>query len=192
VPKVKVIKPTATEIKEAKAAKLAQAKAEQVANAMATQVINPLGGSVVPTVRKAVPGKKAAPNHRVALEDESTWSKPELTSVRKILAKDAHDLETEIALAEAKFHSLIMDSGEGAGDDQADAGTKTFEREHEISILSNKRDLLDQTNRALERIAAGTYGQCENCGRPIGKYRLLEANPRATLCMPCREREDRA
>jgi RNA polymerase-binding transcription factor DksA len=109
-----------------------------------------------------------------------------------MLTSEAAELAVEIAQAEESFHALIMESGEGAGDDQADAGTKTFEREHEISILSNKKDLLDQTNRALERIEAGTYGASENCGKQIGKLRLQEANPRATMCMPCREREDRS
>jgi RNA polymerase-binding protein DksA len=125
-------------------------------------------------------------------EDESSWSKTELNAVRKTLTLEAAELAAEIAEAEEKFHALIMESGEGAGDDQADAGTKTFEREHEISILSNKKDLLDQTNRALDRIEAGTYGACENCGKQIGKLRLQEANPRATMCMPCRQREDRS
>jgi DnaK suppressor protein len=91
-----------------------------------------------------------------------------------------------------KRTSSIVESGEGAGDDQADAGTKTFEREQEISILSNKKDMLDQIFHALERLDQGTYGSCEDCGRPIGKHRLMEANPRATLCMSCREREDRS
>jgi len=185
-------KPTATQVKETKAAKLAAAKAEQIAAAVAAQVITPIGGAFIPTVRKAVPGKKVAPKHRTIEEDESTWTKIELNQVRKILLKDAAELVAEIAIAEEKFHHLIMDSGEGAGDDQADAGTKTFEREHEMSILSNKRDLLDQTNHALARLDAKTYGLCETCGRPIGKYRLLEANPRANLCMPCREKEDRS
>ncbi len=157
----------------------------------APQVINPIGG-VIPSVRKAVPGKKSAPKHPTIVEDESNWLKSELTTVRKILEKDALDLAAEIAELDENLHSIIMDSGEGAGDDQADAGTKTFEREHEISIRSNKEILLDQTNRALDRIQAGTYGACENCGKPIGKHRLLEANPRATLCMPCREKEDRS
>jgi RNA polymerase-binding protein DksA len=146
----------------------------------------------LPSVRKAVPGKKAAPKHPVVQEDESNWTKTELNAVRKMLTSEAAELAVEIAQAEESFHALIMESGEGAGDDQADAGTKTFEREHEISILSNKKDLLDQTNRALERIEAGTYGACENCGKQIGKLRLQEANPRATMCMPCREREDRS
>jgi len=44
--------------------------------------------------------------------------------------------------------------------------------------------------RALARIDAGTYGVCESCGKPIGKARLL-AFPRATLCVPCKQREER-
>ena len=195
-PAVKKAEPAPKEVKLTKAQIAAQAKAEAAAAAALLppppQVINPIGSAGLPSVRKAVPGKKAAPKHPVVQEDESNWTKTELNAVRKTLTKEAEELRVEIAEAEDNFHHLIMDSGEGAGDDQADAGTKTFEREHEISILSNKKDLLDQTMHALERIDAGTYGACENCGRQIGKLRLMEANPRATLCMPCREREDRS
>ncbi|CAB4333798.1 unannotated protein [freshwater metagenome] len=198
-PVKKVAAPKPVVVKEPKITKAqlaAIAKAEAAAAAALAgppvQVINPIGSVGLPSVRKAIPGKKAAPKHPVVQEDESNWTKTELNAVRKTLLKEAEELSEEIALAEQSFHNLIMESGEGAGDDQADAGTKTFEREHEISILSNKKDLLDQTHRALERIDAGTYGACENCGKQIGKLRLQEANPRATMCMPCREREDRS
>jgi DnaK suppressor protein len=198
-PVKKVAEPKPVIVKEPKVTKAqlaAIAKAEAAAAAALAgppvQVINPIGSVGLPSVRKAVPGKKAAPKHPVVQEDESSWSKTELTAVRKKLTAEAEGLTVEIAQAEENFHALITESGEGAGDDQADAGTKTFEREHEISILSNKKDLLDQTNRALERIESGTYGACENCGKQIGKLRLQEANPRATMCMPCREREDRS
>ena len=198
-PAKKVAEPKPVVVKEPKVTKAqlaAIAKAEAAAAAALAgppvQVINPIGSVGLPSVRKAVPGKKAAPKHPVVQEDESNWTKTELNAVRKMLITEAEELKVEIAQAEESFHALIMESGEGAGDDQADAGTKTFEREHEISILSNKKDLLDQTNRALERIEAGTYGACENCGKQIGKLRLQEANPRATMCMPCREREDRS
>jgi RNA polymerase-binding protein DksA len=198
-PVKKVAEPKPVIVKEPKVTKAqlaAIAKAEAAAAAALAgppvQVINPIGSVGLPSVRKAVPGKKAAPKHPVVQEDESNWSKTELNAVRKKLTAEAEELTAEIVQAEENFHALITESGEGAGDDQADAGTKTFEREHEISILSNKKDLLDQTNRALERIEAGTYGACENCGKQIGKLRLQEANPRATMCMPCREREDRS
>ncbi|CAB5054986.1 unannotated protein [freshwater metagenome] len=197
VKKVAAPKPVVIKVPKVTKAQLAAiAKAEAAAAAALAgppvQVINPIGSVGLPSVRKAIPGKKAAPKHPVVQEDESNWTKTELNAVRKTLLKEAEELTEEIALAEQSFHNLIMESGEGAGDDQADAGTKTFEREHEISILSNKKDLLDQTQRALERIDAGTYGACENCGKQIGKLRLQEANPRATMCMPCREREDRS
>ena len=77
-----------------------------------------------------------------------------------------------------------------AGDDEADASSKLFEREHELAITHNTRELLEQTEHALARIEAGTYGVCESCGKPIGKARLL-AFPRATLCVECKQRQER-
>jgi RNA polymerase-binding protein DksA len=76
------------------------------------------------------------------------------------------------------------------GDDQADAGSKTFEREHEMSLANNARDMLDQVHHALDRLDKGTYGACENCAKPVGKLRL-QAFPRATLCMACKQAEER-
>ncbi|MCX8526746.1 MAG: TraR/DksA C4-type zinc finger protein, partial [Candidatus Nanopelagicales bacterium] len=67
----------------------------------------------------------------------------------------------------------------------------TFEREHEMSLANNARDMLDQTDHALERIANRTYGACEFCGNPVGKYRL-QAFPRATLCLACKQAEERS
>ncbi len=63
----------------------------------------------------------------------------------------------------AELTRLQQSSGDGAGDDQADAGSKTFEREQELSIANNRRDLLVQMERAMERLDKGTYGRCESC-----------------------------
>jgi RNA polymerase-binding transcription factor DksA len=62
--------------------------------------------------------------------------------------------------------------------------------EHELALTQNAQDLLDQGARALDRIDAGTYGVCESCGQPMGKARLL-AFPRATLCVACKQRQER-
>ena len=126
----------------------------------------------------------------VVRDDEEPWTATELTELRAEVESDIAQLESEIATAEAELHDLMLDAGDGAGDDQADAGAKTFEREQEISLANNARDLLDQNRRALQRMADGTYGICENCGNPIGKLRL-QAAPRATLCMPCKKKEER-
>ena len=99
-------------------------------------------------------------------------------------------LETELDLAARELDDLMRDAGDGAGNDQADVGSTTFERDHEMSLANNARDMLTQTEHALERIEDGTYGLCESCGQPIGKNRLM-AFPRATLCLTCKQREER-
>ena len=121
--------------------------------------------------------------------DEKPWSTTELADLRAELEAHIAQLEGEIAEGEAELFDLMQDSGDGAGDDQDDAGAKTYEREQEIS-LANARELLDQNRRALERMDDGSYGVCESCGEPIGKLRL-QAAPRATLCMPCKTKEER-
>ena len=47
---------------------------------------------------------------------------------------------------------------DSAGDDQADTGTKTFEREQEISLANSILDRITQVERALERLDDGSYG----------------------------------
>ncbi len=121
---------------------------------------------------------------------DDAWTPAELKAVRKELEEQAEELRGEIDAAEAQSESLKRaQSSEGSGD-EADAGSKTFEREHEMSLANNSRDLLVQVERALGRIDAGTYGRCENCGNPIPKARL-QAFPRATLCVTCKQREER-
>ena len=95
-----------------------------------------------------------------------------------------------LANADADLTDLLRNTGDGAGDDQADSGVAALEREHELTLVNNTRDLLEQTKHALDRIAAGTFGTCESCGQPIGKARL-QAFPRATLCVDCKQREER-
>ena len=123
-------------------------------------------------------------------EDETPWTAKELKGVHAELEADIARLRQEIAAAELDLAGLMRDAGEGAGDDQADAGTKTFEREQEISLANNARGMFEQSVHALERIEDGTYGICESCGSPIGKNRLL-AFPRATLCVPCKSKQER-
>ena len=133
---------------------------------------------------------KAAPTPVTASDGEAPWTAAELKSIRTEIAADLARLKKELAEVEAEMDELIADSGEGAGDDQADSGTKTFEREHEMSLDINARDMVLQTERALERIENKTYGNCEECGSPIGKARL-QVFPRATLCMICKQKEER-
>jgi DnaK suppressor protein len=106
------------------------------------------------------------------------------------LHEEATRLRAEIHAAEEEIADLFRDGGEGAGHDQADVGSTTFERDHEMSLANLSRELLTQIEHALERIEDGSYGVCESCGNPIGKLRLM-AFPRATLCVSCKQRQER-
>lgn len=123
-------------------------------------------------------------------DGEKPWTAVEVTEVADELTAERERLEGELVNADAELSELLRHSGDGAGDDQADYGSSALEREHELTLVNNTRDLLEQTRHALERIAAGTYGACESCGKPIGKARL-QAFPRATLCVECKQREER-
>jgi RNA polymerase-binding transcription factor DksA len=133
---------------------------------------------------------KGAPAPLVVNESENPWTAAELKAMRMELAKELVRLKSELSEAEGEMEDLISAAGVGAGDDQADAGTKTFEREHEMSLVYNARDMVLQTERAIERIDKKTYGRCEECGNAIGKARL-QVFPRATLCMSCKQKEER-
>jgi DnaK suppressor protein len=121
---------------------------------------------------------------------ERRWTEREIADLRGQLAAESAALHADIKRAESDIASRLGDAVGDAGDDQADVGAKTFEREHELALTHNARELLAQNERAIARIESGTYGTCESCGEAIGKARL-QAFPRATLCVSCKQREER-
>ncbi|MFJ5139261.1 TraR/DksA family transcriptional regulator [Streptomyces sp. NPDC088707] len=121
---------------------------------------------------------------------EDPWTPAEVTEARNELQSEVLRLRSELAHSQEELTGLMRDSGDGAGDDQADTGTKNITREHELALAANAREMLEQTEHALERLDAGTYGLCEVCGKPIGKARM-QAFPRATLCVEDKQRQER-
>jgi RNA polymerase-binding transcription factor DksA len=156
------------------------------------RLVMPPPARPVKSGKKIAPLKpiKAAPTPVTAGATEAPWTAAELKAVKSEITKELVRLRAELSLVEVEMEELIAASGEGAGDDQADSGNKTFEREHEMSLVINARDLVLQTERALERIENKSYGNCEECGNAIGKARL-QVFPRATLCMICKQKEER-
>lgn len=124
------------------------------------------------------------------LEGEDPWTDEELAEVRDDLVFDIRRMQRAIATAERELARLFDEGTEGAGRDPADVGSTNFERDQEMSLVQNTRDLLDQAQTALRRFDAGQYGWCEACGAPIGKDRLM-VFPRATMCVSCKQREER-
>jgi DnaK suppressor protein len=121
---------------------------------------------------------------------EAPWSVEEVQEIADELTAELARLRVELAQADAELSSLLRYSGDGAGDDQADSGSSALEREQELTLVNNVRDLLEQNLHALERLGATGFGTCESCGEAIGKARL-QAFPRATLCVTCKAREER-
>jgi RNA polymerase-binding protein DksA len=143
-----------------------------------------------PEAPTAPPAGRAAADTLPVRPGEDPWSAEEVAEVEADLRAEVERLRADVASADTALADLLRDASDGAGDDQADAGSKNFEREHEMSIAANARDMLVQSERALARIAAGAYGACETCGEPIGKARL-QVFPRATLCMSCKQKQER-
>jgi RNA polymerase-binding protein DksA len=115
----------------------------------------------------------------------SGFTAKELADLKASLEQERADLEGQLReLEESSFSQGQSElTGEASFDDEfADAGTATFERERDLSLENNSRDLLDKVTRAIARIDEGTYGTCEKCGNPIEKVRL-KALPYATLCI---------
>ncbi|NII67204.1 DnaK suppressor protein [Cellulomonas uda] len=123
-------------------------------------------------------------------DGEKPWTAREVKDVADDLVSDIDRLTSELAVADAELSDLLRNSGDGAGDDQADSGSSALEREQELTLVNNTRDMLAQTQHALQRISAGSFATCESCGKAIGKARL-QAFPRATLCVECKQREER-
>ncbi len=148
------------------------------------------GGRSGPARSQSSRGARGSAAALQVREGERRWSEAELAGVRSTLQTEIAELRDEIIRAESEIAARLTDSVGDAGDDQADAGAKTYQREHDIALTHNARELLAQNERALARMADGTYGICESCGSPIGKARL-QAFPRATLCVQCKQREER-
>jgi DnaK suppressor protein len=133
---------------------------------------------------------KASDAKRVPLRDgDEPWKVGELRDVIKTLNSDVERLVAEVRATEHELDDLLHTS-EGSGDDQADAGSTALEREQEMSIVNNTRDMLEQSVDALRRFTKGQFGVCQVCNESVGKARL-QAFPRATLCVTCKQREER-
>lgn len=143
------------------------------------------------TATAVSPARGTTPPGELAVRPgEDPWTEEEVTEARTGLESEAARLNAEISSSEQALAGLMRDSGDGAGDDDADTGTKNITREHEMSLAANAREMVEQTERALLRLDAGTYGLCEVCGKPIGKARM-QAFPRATLCVEDKQKQER-
>jgi RNA polymerase-binding protein DksA len=109
------------------------------------------------------------------------------SALRELLTEEKKRLETTVNGASDDIdrdESEQSSLGELSSVDQhpADHASETFEREKEMTIIESLETQLKEIEAALGRMDDGTYGKCEDCGKPIGDERL-EARPTARFCI---------
>lgn len=123
-------------------------------------------------------------------DGDEPWTADEISEIVGTLESDVQRMGTALAKAENDLADLMKQGNDGAGMDTIDVGSSQFERDQEISVTRNARAVYDQSKLALQLLDGGTWGTCESCGEPIGKARL-QAFPRATMCVKCKQRQER-
>ena len=74
--------------------------------------------------------------------------------------------------------------------DEMDLASSEYIQSFEFRLRGREKSLLSKLDLALKKIDDGTFGVCEICEEPIGKKRL-EARPETTLCIKCKEDQER-
>lgn len=115
-----------------------------------------------------------------------------IEAYRARLMQEKDSLNNELnELNEGNLSMLQSDmSGETAHDEHlADSGTATFERERDLTLENNIKDMLVRIDTALVKMDKGTYGVCDRCGSKIDPARL-KAVPYANMCITCKTEEE--
>ncbi len=99
-------------------------------------------------------------------------------------------LHQQRKLIEQAMHSAIEQGRETSTSDiqdAADLAVASYQREMLFSQGTSQHLQLQMIQQALDRIEEETFGECQNCGREIGKKRL-EALPWTPYCIECQEK----
>jgi DnaK suppressor protein len=117
------------------------------------------------------------------MEKQMTATK--LVKQRELLVTERKRLSEELAqLSNNASSQEERREGSPFGKREEEA-TETLELEKRLTLENRTRQSLALVDRAMEKIEQGTYGLCDNCGKPIPPERL-EALPQATLCLNCK------
>lgn len=188
-----------------------QAAKKAVKKAAAKKAVVKKAAAKAPTASAAKTGVKKTAAKKAAKQAPPAPAVEEDTVEESTVEDDAQQLRTESEQAELRaalkerLDELVEEQqrytdsitlaqrerlSDTAGDDQIDSGSKTVEHEHEVAVAGSLSERIRQVSHALERLDEGGYGFCEKCGNPIPAARLA-AFPSATLCVSCKQLEER-
>ncbi len=131
---------------------------------------------------------KAAPKSTAKQADDASAGDRFLAEQRAELQAEraTYVQQAESLLKEAEQIAEDMEPGDIQFDEESGEGdTLSVERERDLALSAQARAAVDEIDRALAKMDAGSYGICERCGNPIPKARL-KALPYAALCVACK------
>ena len=128
--------------------------------------------------------KKQFPAY-VPKKGEEYMSAKQLAHFRAILSSLKEELSEDI---DRTVHTMQDEATVFA--DPNDRASQESDIALELRNRDRERKLIKKINESLATIESGDYGYCESCGVEIGLKRL-EARPTATLCIDCKELEER-
>lgn len=99
------------------------------------------------------------------------------------------ELQARLARLEGEAQEFDEDSRPKYSNHPADEAVALLDRAGRDAVARVLMDDMVQVDRALERLAAGSYGLCDDCGQMIPPKRL-EARPTATLCVSCQSKRE--
>ncbi|HSB06263.1 MAG TPA: TraR/DksA family transcriptional regulator [Thermodesulfobacteriota bacterium] len=124
---------------------------------------------------------------KAALEPKKKLDKKTLQRLKKILLKERE----EIIGGVKQIYESSKEIGQDGIQDIGDEAANIYNKQILLSLNENERIRLQEVDEALDRLANGTYGICEECGGPIGLKRL-EVRPVAKYCVPCKTKLEKA
>lgn len=113
----------------------------------------------------------------------------ELEGLRQALQVQARKLREALALDRQQLegaNGLLAP----AFDDGRDEASLDVLRDLDVAELSRRSEALMAVEAALDRLAEGTYGVCQDCGSPISRERL-NAAPESLRCLGCQSQDER-
>lgn len=118
------------------------------------------------------------------MDDDSRWAEA-LTA--RMAQAEAQRAALQAAIEETREARSLMFADD---EHDPDGSTASLDQARDVALLARTEQTLGELAAAGQRLADGTYGQCQNCDRPIGADRLL-ARPETAVCVDCASRGTR-
>lgn len=112
-----------------------------------------------------------------------------MDGISEVLEQERQSTLDRLAALTRDFDTVVAAALGSNADDEHDpeGATIAFERSQLDALVQQARVRLREIDAASARIADGSYGVCEVCGRPILPERL-QARPTARTCIACASR----